>query len=400
MPIVALLCITGSIYLFKSDFNNYVYQDARHVSAPLKTPAKSLNEQLNTAIGLTDHHIMSVTLPSNPNQATSFRQHSKGHSLDLLYVNPYTAELNGTYKQKESFMYTVRKLHGELLIGMPGTLVVELVASWFIVLILTGIYIWWPARGFSIRGFFMVRTNSTKRVFWRDMHAVLAFWMSLFLLVILAGGMPWTEFFGDNLKWVQNQTNTGYPQHWRNAKGLKSDTSSALEQPISLDQVAAIGNAHNLTGTITIKLPNDDSGVYSISNRSLWLDDQEVIHIDQYSGDVIKALQWHQVGILMNLRQIFMRFHQGEYGRINLIAVLAVALTFFVATVASLISYLRRKPKDHWGLPKPPANFQIGIPVLAIIGLMAIVFPAFGASVIVILLLSGLNSFVKRTSAV
>jgi len=400
MPVVALLCITGSIYLFKSNVNNYIYQDARFIAAAADSQAIPLSDQLKAAEKFADHHIMSVTLPNNAEQATSFRQHTKAHSRNLVYVNPYTGEVSGVYEQKQSLMYTVRKLHGELLLGLPGTLFVELVASWFIVLALTGIYIWWPARGFSIKGFFLVRTKASRRVFWRDMHSVLAFWMSVFMLIILAGGMPWTNIFGDNLAWVQKQTNTGYPQHWRNAKGLKSDiTTTPNGNTISLNQVAAVSKERNLVGEITIKLPQDNTGVYTISNRALWLADQHVLHVDQYSGEVIKALNWGQVGLLMDVRQVFMRLHQGEYGRLSLIAVLIVALTFFTATLASLTSYLIRKPKGDWGLPQAPKNFKIGFPVLTIIGLLAIVFPVFGASVILILVMTGLMkslNFLKK----
>lgn len=397
MPVGALLCITGSIYLFKSNFNDYVYQEARVIPVPENAKITPYADQLVSVREYSDHHIMSVTLPNAAEKATAFRQHANAHSRNIVYVNPYTSQVTGTYEQKQSLMYTVRKLHSELLLGLPGALAVELVASWFIVLALTGIYVWWPARGFSPQGFFMVRMNKGRRVFWRDMHSVLAFWMSLFILVILAGGMPWTEVFGDNLKWVQKQTNSGYPQHWRNSKGLTSDLqASASTIRISLDQVISIAEARKLSGSITVELPEDSDGVYRISNQSLWLADQQVIHVDQYSGNVIKALSWSQVGILMELRQVFMRLHQGEYGKLNLIAVLAVALTFFVATGASLISYLIRKPKRKWGIPQAPESFNIGVPVLALIALLATVFPMFGASVILVFVLSGLLTLVKK----
>ncbi len=400
MPIIAMLCITGSVYLFESHFNNYAYRDARFVSVPDGDKNVSFATQLKVAQEYADHPIMSVTLPASDEQATAFRQHAKAHSRNLVYVDPYTNIVNGTYRQKETLMYTVRKLHGELLLGFPGTLLVELVASWFIVLALTGIYVWWPAGGFSnigsmVKGFFAVRTKHGRRVFWRDMHSVLAFWMSVFMLIILAGGMPWTDLFGDNLKWVQKQTNTGYPEHWRSSKGLESNTQEGSSTRISLDQVVEISQTHHLPGEITIKFPDDESGVFTLSNRAPWLEDQQVLHIDQYSGDVIKALTWNQVGILMELRQIFMRLHQGQYGVLNLVIVLLVAITFFVATMASLISYLSRKPKGEWGIPKAPENFRIGMPILTAIGVLAIVFPMFGSSVILILLTSSIGRLIN-----
>lgn len=394
LPVVAMLCITGSIYLFKDNYNDYRYQDARFVEPSSSTETASYQAQLDAATEFSDHPIMSVTLATNAVRATQFRQHAKAHARNLVYVNPYTAEVSGTYQQPNSLMYTVRKLHGELLLGRAGTLVVEVVASWFIVLALTGIYIWWPARSFidkhgSVKkgGFFTVRRNSGRRAFWRDMHSVLAFWMSLFMLIILAGGMPWTELFGDNLKWVQKQTNTGYPENWRNAKGLSSTIPAESRTSLPLDKIIEIANNKKLEGQLTIKLPKDQSGVYSVTNQAFWLEQQQVLHIDQYSGELIKQLSWGQVGVLMELRQVFMRLHQGEYGIVNLIAVLFVAMTFFIAIVASIYSYLLRRPKGELGLPQPPATFQPDIKVIGLIVILALIFPAFAISAFIAFIL-------------
>lgn len=404
---MAMLCITGSIYLFKDNYNDYRYQDARFVDTSSSVSMASYQEQLETAQEFSDHPIMSVTLATDAKHATQFRKHAKGHARNLVYVNPYTNEVSGTFEQPESLMYTVRKLHGELLLGQAGSLIVELVASWFIVLAISGIFIWWPARSFtdqngSLRkgGFFTVRRKNGKRIFWRDMHSVLAFWMSIFMLIILAGGIPWTELFGDNLKWVQKQTDTGYPKHWRNAKGLSSQITSEKQTSLALDKVVEIANAKNLEGTLTIKLPQDAKGVFSVSNTAFWLEQQQVLHIDQYSGELIKALTWQQVGILMELRQVFMRLHQGEYGKANLVAVLLIAMTFFIAILASLVSYFLRKPKGELGLPKPPDGFKPDKLVLAVIVILALLFPAFAISVTLICIISLFLQRLQKPKAV
>ena len=402
MPFMALLCATGAIYLFKGHFDDYTYQDARFIDVVLTQKTYSYSDQLEVVQSSTEAHIVSVTLPQTENQATAFRQHGKGHARHLTYVDPYTNKITGEYKQKESFMQTVRKLHGELLLGRPGELFIELIASWVIVLALTGVYVWWPYKKFTKAGFFSLRTKKSRKLFWRDMHSVVGFWMSAFLLILLAGGMPWTELFGDNLKWVQKQTDTGYPQHWRNSKGLSSDLIQAQQEalkPIILDDVVNIAMKQNLAGVITIKLPQDEEGVYTIENRSMWLEDQKVTHIDQYDGSTVKSLEWNQVGILMVLRQVFMRLHQGEYGLANLIAALIVALALFVSTVASMVSYVIRKPKGRWGLPKVPESFNAGLGVVFAITALALLFPAFGLSLVLILLLSWFASVFRKVKS-
>ena len=361
LPFLFFLAVTGAIYLFKADYNNAIYDSVKWVEPIEGAIVQPYSKQFAAVQQQTDHHIVQVLIPESDRQATGFRVHGKGHSRDVFYVNPYTAQVTGRIQQKQTLMYKVRKLHGELLLGQGGEWFVELIASWAIVLVLTGLYVWWPARKFSLASFFVVRTGKGRRTFWRDVHAVFGFWLSLFLLIILAGGMPWTDIFGSQLKWVQAKTDTGYPRHWRSGKGLKSvEKASADHSALSLDSMVAVALQQKLDGVITIKLPRKSDDVFSVSNRSFWLRDQQVFHFDQYTGDTLQSYRWSDVGILMELRQVAMRLHQGEYGFANWLLVLIVALLFAVSTAAGLISYLLRKPEGRWGIPTVPEQFKVG----------------------------------------
>ncbi|MDN4502736.1 PepSY domain-containing protein [Alteromonadaceae bacterium BrNp21-10] len=398
LPFMLLLAITGTIYLFKDNLNQQLYQQQMfNQSNPTQLSRLPLSQQLTVAQQAADQKIVAVTLPTAATQNTTFKIAGKGRASQLLYVNPYTAEVKGEVIQQQTLMYTVRKLHGEILLGQAGTLIVELVASWFIVLILTGLYIWWPKQGSGAAGFFTIRFSAGKRVFWRDLHAVIGFWLSAFMLMILAGGMPWTDVFGSQLKWVQQQTQTGFPMHWMQSKGLTSTVAfNSTPPPLNIDTVADIAQQQQLDGVVTIRLPENAVGVYSISNRALLLRDQKVIHIDQYSGEIIKSLSWNEVGVLMDLRQIFMRLHQGEYGLINWLVLLSVALLFSLTTIAGLTSYLLRKPSNNWGFPKVPARFKADKILIIGIIILGAVFPLFGASLILLSLWSYWKSTRKR----
>jgi len=402
LPFMLLLSITGIIYLFKADFNNAVYNEARFVSAEATAPVQSYDAQLAAVKATTDHHVVQLILPAEANQASAFRLHGKkgDHTRNIVYVNPYTAEVTGQVNQRDTLMYTVRKLHGELLLSKAGTLTIELVASWFLVLIITGVYVWWPSTRFAgagLGGFFTIRTQKGKRILFRDLHAVGGFWLSIAMAIILAGGMPWTDMFGSELKWVQKHTDTGYPKNWNNNRGVVSDITGA--PPLSLDRMVEIANAQQLPGKITIKLPMSDAHVFSVSNHSLWLADQDMIHIDQYSGKIVEAYQWSDVGILMELRQIAMRLHQGEYGFANWIIVLLIVLVFTITTIAGLISYLIRKPKGRWAIPKVPEGFRVSYGVAAVALILGVVFPMFGASLVLILMGEQLSKLRVRRSS-
>lgn len=397
LPFILLLAVTGVVYLFKADLNKQLYQSQMFTTANTQTTQPiSYTKQLAIASEYAKLHqakIVSVTLPKEANQTTEFRLKGKGHARNNVYVDPYTSEIKGQVNQHDTFMYLIRKLHGEVLLDKVGTLTIELIASWFIVLILTGIYVWWPKGANGSGGFFAIRTNQGRRVLWRDIHAVTGFWVSLIMLAVVAGGMPWTDVFGSQLKWVQAKTDTGYPKHWRVSKGLESVQSSSTTKSLELSQIVDIANTYQLAGQLTIKLPNTPTEIVSISNRALWLEDQQVIHLNQYSGQVIKSYTWQDVGILMELRQIFMRLHQGEYGAANWWFMLFIGVLFIVSTTAGLVSYLYRKKKGSWSIPKVPARFNVDKVLVVMIIALGLLFPMFGGSLIVLWLWEQRNRF-------
>lgn len=383
LPFVVLLAITGGVYLFKDNYETPKYEAIKKVD--VVGASISFQDQLYLAKKKSKNPVNAMIVPNKNNQATEFVSGRFSHK-NSLFINPYTKSVSGTISPKNSNMHTVRKLHGELLLGKFGTKIVELVASWLIVLIITGIYVFWPEeKGF--KAFFRIRTNQGKRLLFRDIHAVFGFWMSILLLMTLLGGLPWTDVFGDNFKWVQKVTNTGFPKTWE-ARGLKSTVNG---DGISLDKIVNIAKSLNLKGEVSIEFPKGNEGVYSVYNTTFDLGAQKRFHLDQYTGKQLIHHNWEDVGFLMRGRMWFMAFHQGQFGNWNWFLMLGVSILFAFMSTAALISYLKRKEKGKWGAPKVPLQFKTGYGILGIIILLGIIFPLFGASVLLIFLIEFLR---------
>ncbi len=379
LPFVILLAVTGGIYLFK---DAYEVPKQEHIKiVEVDGNAKSYQEQWDLAKPLLHKPPFSMVVSTEDDQATQFTSGMFSHK-NSVYINPYSGEVTGKISPKDSNMHNVRKLHGELLLGKFGTKIVELIASWMFVLIITGIYVFWPSKKQGLKSFFTIRFKQGKRILFRDLHVVLGFWISVLLLMTLAGGMPWTDVFGDNFKWVQKVTNTGFPKTW-NARGLKSQGEG---NPISLDNMVQLAKSMNLKGEVSIGLPKGEKGVFSIYNTTFDLKAQKRFHFNQYTGEQLVHHNWEDVGVLMRGRMWFMAFHQGQFGTWNWVLMICVALLLTFVSVAALISYLKRKPSGKWGVPKVPESFKTGYVLISLIVLLGIIFPLFGASVLVIFL--------------
>jgi uncharacterized iron-regulated membrane protein len=381
VPFIVLLAITGAIYLFNTDYLKTKNQAIVHVEAS-GNPI-SYQQQLETANSTSKKPHVALILSTSKEQATQFTSGRFGKKKST-YINPYTNTITGKIAANEGLMYKIRKLHGELLLGSFGTRIVELIASWMVVLLITGIFIWWPARGWRLQGFFIPRFKNGKQVLYRDLHAITAFWISGLLLLTLAGAFPWTDVFGENFKQLQKITGTGYPKTWQ---GIGFNIEKE-ETTITLDDIVKKAQALNLPGEVTINFPKGPKGVYSVTNsyhKDLNL--QKNYHYNPYSGDLVLQQNWEDVGVLMRGRMWVMAFHQGQFGNWNWWLMLGIALFLAISTITAMVSYFSKQQNGKWVLPNVPKSFVVSKFVITIIVLLGLVFPLFGISVILIYLI-------------
>jgi uncharacterized iron-regulated membrane protein len=382
-PIVAILAITGIIYLFKDSYEAPQKQELLRIEQ--KTENKmSFQQQWAFAQKEWEKKPTGVILPTNENECTEFISGKFSHK-SILYIDPYAQKVKGQINISNTDMHTVRKLHGELLLGSVGTKIVELVASWMVVLIITGLYLFWP-RGRGWKGFFTVRTNQSKRILFRDVHALSGFWFSFLLLLVLAGGLPWTDVWGEGFRMVQQKTGSGFPATWDS----RMFNSNPKGDPIPLDEIITKAKELCLKGKTVIDLPQSAKGVYSIYNETNELGEIKKIHLDQYSGKVLASHTWSDVGILMKARMWTMAFHQGEFGLWNWYLMIFVAIGLFTLSMSAIISYAYRKTPGTLAIPKVPEHISFGIPLIVIVVMLGILLPLFGLSVLLLFLYSKL----------
>ncbi|GAB3522035.1 PepSY domain-containing protein [Emticicia fontis] len=384
-PIVILLATTGLIYLFKDKYEAPQKAALTHIEQ--KTENKmSFQEQWQLAKKEWKKVPSGMIVPQSDNEATEFISGKFSHKSHL-YIDPFGQKVKGSININETDMYKVRKLHGELLLGSYGTKVVELVASWMVVLIITGLYLFWPRSG-GIKSFFSVRTNQSKRILFRDIHALAGFWFSFLLLLVLAGGLPWTDVFGKSYQWVQKVTNSGYPRTWE-GNGIKS---TPVGEPLALDEIVLKAKAMNLDGTTIIELPESPTSVYSVYNETTNLSAMEKIHLDQYSGEVLKKNTWADIGLMMKSRQWVMAFHQGEFGLWNWLLMIFIASGLLLLSITAIATYFFRKKTGSLSVPKVPKNLSPGMALIIAIFALGVILPLFGLSVLLIFLIDKFRS--------
>lgn len=226
LPFIFILSVTGSIYLFKPQLDRWQESDWRNLETSAAVSADAQVNSVKTAYPNAQYY--HYRLPENDSDAAMVRI-GIDDTKRMVYVSPQGKILAS--KDPESFISDfVSHIHGSLLLGQWGSYAVELAASWTILLILSGLYLWWP-RGRAFAGAIWPRLHLKGRQFWRDMHAVTGFWVSGLALVLLTSGLPWTDVWANGFKMVRTEMGwiDSKPQQWKNSSNIEIFSPSLQE---------------------------------------------------------------------------------------------------------------------------------------------------------------------------
>ncbi|AQY64054.1 MULTISPECIES: PepSY-associated TM helix domain-containing protein [Pseudomonas] len=414
-PFMVLLALTGIIYLFKPQLDPLMY--GHLLTVPAAERALSADEQLQRAKAAYPQGRLSKYLP--PADATSsaqFVMHDGGREM-TVFVDPYRGTVLGTQDAKNNLQAIARALHGELMIGTVGDRLVELAAGWGVMLVISGMYLWWP-RGKSSSGVLWPRFNTRGRVFWRDLHVVTGFWGAALLLVMLLSGMAWTGFWGKQyadlwnrfpaamwnnvptsdqqarvLNTATQQTvpwameNTPMPVSGDHAEHMNHGAMHAAPAAptISLQQVVDLATSRKVEPGYSITPPTTAEGVFTVSVFANDPRNDATLHVDQYTGKVLADVRWEHYNGVARATETGVMLHEGKmFGWVNQLIVLLICLMILLSAVSGVVIWWKRRPVGGLGVPPLRHDLPKWKTAMVIMLGLAIAFPLVGASLIVV----------------
>ncbi|PJG58779.1 PepSY-associated TM helix domain-containing protein [Aeromonas cavernicola] len=421
-PFLIMLSLTGIVYLFKPQLDNLMYSALMKVE-PVHQPLSADQLLAEAMIAMPHASLRKYLPPAAPDDSAQFVVTYHGDEL-TLFMDPATGTLLGTMDNKWNLQAVARSLHAELLLGTTGDRLIELAAGWGLVLLLSGLYLWWPRKGPGVGGILWPRVNQRGRLWWRDLHAVVGFWGAAFLLLLLLSGMTWTGFWGDQFAAVWNRFPVAMWNEVPKSAPLARSLNQAHEQTvpwaventpmpssqpvdeghdhgamnhgehqgmvmashrIALQQVVEIANERGVQPGYSITPPVGDSGVYTIA---LFADDPRndaTLHIDQYSGKVLADVRWQDYGPVAKTVESGVMLHMGKlYGWPHQLAMLIICLMVLASAVSGLWIWWQRRPQGRLAAPPLPATRPPMAGALTVLILLGIVFPLVGLSMVLI----------------
>ena len=427
-PFMILLALTGIIYLFKPQLDPLMYDHLLNVS-PGHHRLSADTQLQRVQATYPQGHISQYLPPINPERSGQFVIHDGGRELNV-FINPYNGEVLGEQDAKLNLQAVARALHGELMIGTLGDRLIELAAGWGVVLVISGLYLWWP-RGQSAAGILWPRLSRRGRVLWRDLHAVTGFWGAALLLFMLLSGMTWTGFWGKQYAELWNQfpaamwmnvpasdleartlntatrqtvpwamENTPMPTSGAHAEHMAHAGHSAgpAAPGVTLQQVFETATARKVEPGYSITLPTTAEGVFTIA---VFADDPRndaTLHVDQYTGEVLADVRWQHYPTVARVTEMGVMLHEGKmFGSLNQIAILLVCLMILLSSISGLVIWWKRRPQGRWGVPPLRHELPTWKTGVLIMLALAIVFPLVGASLIAVWALDRLVLIFRST---
>ncbi|MGO4500254.1 PepSY-associated TM helix domain-containing protein [Paenibacillus sp. 2RAB27] len=277
------------------------------------------------------------------------------------------------------------------------------------ILLITGVYLWWPRGKKSIYGIILPRIKQGKRTFWRDMHAVTALWLSLFIAALIVTGLPWSGVLGNYINKSATYPEGMFsfmPTHLTSTvptKDVVSGVPWAAEQlpmpnstpggsgALSVEKVMGLDRVKELAQGYQIALPQDEKGVYTIYSTTADPKKQATLHIDQYNGKILADQKFQDFSPMAKAVTLGIALHQGElFGVTNQIICLLVCLGIILVALSGVIMWWLRKPSGRVGAPSLPKDFKMVEWVALITIVLGIVMPLVGISLLIVLILEAL----------
>ncbi len=380
-------------------------------------------------------------------------------NVTQVFVDPYTGRYLGQRHELDGLVGWANQLHrmfgndgptlalpslGHLIapsaypdasirVGI-GNLLIEMAAAWVLVLAASGMYLWWPRATERGKPRLGIRWRKGGRIRWRDLHASTGIVVSVVLIGYIVSGLTWSRYWGENWRAVASTLTPGTEIDapstaakvgdfdrlgrriaWADKEDPVYASAASGARPLSFSDVDRIAKSENMIPGYSIVPPSDTTedgqttyGSYTVINH--WpqkLSEQRTLYLDQFSGQTIANATADQDGALSRISSWGVDMHMGtQYGVLTRILATGLCLGLLTSIATATAMWWKRRPTGSAGLPgrtseaaksHTPRGAVVAIGVIATA--LAVIYPSFGVSLLVVLIAEALLTSRRRPPA-
>ncbi|MBN9297714.1 MAG: PepSY domain-containing protein [Filimonas sp.] len=199
--IVVFLGITGCILAFQREIESVTvpYQNVQPQHAAMLPPSE-ITKIANAHLPGKQPHSIAYGVKNKAAQAIYYGE----DYYYIIYVNPYNGQVLKVRNMNRDFFRIM--INGHFYLWLPPTIGQPIVATAtliFLIMLITGIVLWWPRNKAARKQRFSIKWNAKwKRVNY-DLHNVLGFYMTWIAIFIAVTGLVWGfQWFANSIYWT------------------------------------------------------------------------------------------------------------------------------------------------------------------------------------------------------
>ncbi len=399
--VLFIVCLTGTIYTFKTEIEHlanpskfYIREKDPGSIIPTDELVHRLEKQYNGKV-------VSLLIPADPrmnyqigikspgdkenagdsnvstqkpilqqtgqaNAKMNGGVQSKGDQAEVrpvnLYVNPYSGAIAGEQGGGTSAFFTkVMQLHRWLLMERStGGVIVGIATIIFILLIISGVVIWFPKRIKNWKRGLKIKFSANWKRINHDLHSALGFYSFMLLLVMALTGLCWS------FEWYRNGVSKVLGSKvfkGKSEKPLQSQPVAGNTIVIALgEHIAHANTLFSYPGVVRVSLPEKPTGTISVSKNKVGFfafSGTDKVQFDRFSGKPVKVERFSDKPVNEQVADSVKPIHTGEifglFSKIIYFIVCLMATSLPVTGTIIWINKLRKKNKRKLpaeGLPE------------------------------------------------
>ena len=416
IPFLIMLAITGIVMVW---FTAIAPEYGERLEIAPQARTLGVTDQANAALAThPEGKIGQYIAPHDTATPAMFRV-DLGASQRMIAIDPYTGAVLRDTENGATWYTLANDIHGTLMIGDLGDRLVEIAASLGLLLVITGLYLVWPRTGAGLRSLLVPDLRAKGRAWWKSLHGVLGFWISLGLVFFLISGLSWAGIWGERYvqawstfpaaKWdnvplsdrrhkdmnmtADDTVPWGLEQTPMPASGSDAGMDGLpMGMPVSLENIVALGRAIGFGGRLQVALPADEAEVWTLSQDSNSYDSPDptadrTVHIDQYTGKILAQVGFADYGLAAKSMAVGIALHEGQLGLWNVLLNIAFCLIVVFVCASGVVMWWKRRPSCVLRLAAPPKPAGVPLRGVALIALvLGLAFPMLGLTLAAVLL--------------
>ncbi len=341
-----VITLSGAIYTWEPEFSTLLYKQ--------RVPSKDATFVAVSALKVK----MAEAFPEGDFRGVLFQGKERTAKV-LLYVpgtyyyafmNPYSGELKHLQNMKTGWLNNLILLHRNLLLGSTGQQIVHWVTLLSLLMIVTGLVLWWPHRKSRRTYHFTIRWKARRVQLNYDLHNVLGFYASWIGIFSLLTGVFWGFTpFQNALKMATGEDEISYdvplsdvskrPENYDLT--VKVDSLAHAFQQIYTDRPVRINFPHNVTESIHIAVVDSEHRVVRT----------DLYHFDQYTGQQLHGnFEWglhNEASAFKTLNNLVYDIHLGSIaGFFGRLLVCITSLILASLPITGFIIWLSKRKAD------------------------------------------------------